>query len=73
MQRQEEVTDKIYIYIVDNSLKPYIDQIDDIELAVNALEQSAYKLDAYSKQLGNFIYKMIFIALSGNDIFNISY
>ncbi|KAF6030683.1 BLOC1S2 [Bugula neritina] len=34
-----------------DSLQPYIDQIDDIELAVNALEQSAFKLDAYSKQL----------------------
>ncbi|XP_067935952.1 biogenesis of lysosome-related organelles complex 1 subunit 2-like [Watersipora subatra] len=34
-----------------NALRPYISQIDDIELAVNALEQSAYKLDAYSKQL----------------------
>ena len=48
------------------------DQIDDIELAVNALEQSAYKLDAYSKQLGNFIYKLIFIAFSRNDMFNFS-
>lgn len=40
---------------LDQSLRPYIDQINDIELAVNALENSAYKLDAYSKQLGRRI------------------
>lgn len=38
--------------VLDRSLRPFIEQIDDIELAVNALEQSAYKIDAYSKQLG---------------------
>jgi len=40
--------------LIDLSLKPYIEQIDEICSAVNSLEQSAYKLDAYSKQLGTF-------------------
>ena len=39
-------------YILDEALQPYIDQINDIETAVNILEQSAYKIDAYSKKLG---------------------
>ena len=39
-------------YILDEALHPYIDQINDIETAVNILEQSAYKIDAYSKKLG---------------------
>lgn len=47
--------------IVDEALQPYIQQIDDIETAVNALEQSAYKIDAYSKKLGMF-YELSFLA-----------
>ncbi|EPY82553.1 CWF19-like 1, cell cycle control isoform 4-like protein [Camelus ferus] len=35
-------------------LQPYLDQINVIEEQVAALEQAAYKLDAYSKKLGNF-------------------
>ena len=43
----------IYLfYILDEALHPYIDQINDIETAVNILEESAYKIDAYSKKLG---------------------
>uniref|UniRef100_A0A8I3NUX7 Biosis of lysosomal organelles complex 1 subunit 2 n=1 Tax=Canis lupus familiaris TaxID=9615 RepID=A0A8I3NUX7_CANLF len=34
-------------------LQPYLDQINVIEEQVAALEQAAYKLDAYSKKLGN--------------------
>uniref|UniRef100_A0A3B5ABW0 Biogenesis of lysosomal organelles complex 1 subunit 2 n=1 Tax=Stegastes partitus TaxID=144197 RepID=A0A3B5ABW0_9TELE len=34
------------------SLQPYLDQINQIEEQVSALEQAAYKLDAYSKKLG---------------------
>ncbi|CAN8020324.1 unnamed protein product, partial [Ixodes persulcatus] len=33
-------------------LKPYLDQIDQVEDSVTKLEQAAYKLDAYSKRLG---------------------
>ncbi|CAH6952477.1 Bloc1s2 [Phodopus roborovskii] len=33
-------------------LQPYLDQINMIEEQVAALEQAAYKLDAYSKKLG---------------------
>ncbi|XP_075728775.1 biogenesis of lysosome-related organelles complex 1 subunit 2-like [Rhipicephalus microplus] len=32
-------------------LKPYLDQIDQMEDSVTKLEQAAYKLDAYSKRL----------------------
>ncbi|NXK89295.1 BL1S2 protein, partial [Formicarius rufipectus] len=34
-------------------LQPYLEQINLIEEQVAALEQAAYKLDAYSKKLGN--------------------
>uniref|UniRef100_A0A672T6M4 Biogenesis of lysosome-related organelles complex 1 subunit 2-like n=1 Tax=Sinocyclocheilus grahami TaxID=75366 RepID=A0A672T6M4_SINGR len=33
------------------SLQPYLDQINQIEEQVTALEQAAYKLDTYSKKL----------------------
>lgn len=36
----------------DASLQPYLDQINQIEEQVTALEQAAYKLDTYSKKLG---------------------
>lgn len=36
----------------DQSLQPYLEQIDQIEESVASLEQTAYKLDAYSKRLG---------------------
>lgn len=39
---------------VDASLQPYLDQINQIEEQVTALEQAAYKLDTYSKKLGEF-------------------
>ncbi|NWV41121.1 BL1S2 protein, partial [Grantiella picta] len=35
-------------------LQPYLEQINLIEEQVAALEQAAYKLDAYSKKLGNY-------------------
>ncbi|XP_076819639.1 biogenesis of lysosome-related organelles complex 1 subunit 2-like [Clavelina lepadiformis] len=34
-----------------SDLQPYLDQIDQIEESVLALEQAAYKLDIYSKKL----------------------
>jgi len=37
---------------LDESLQPYLEQIDQIEESVASLEQAAYKLDAYSKRLG---------------------
>ncbi len=33
------------------SLQPYCDQIDQVEVSVGALEQTAYRLDAYCKKL----------------------
>ena len=39
----------------DQSLQPYLDQIDQIEESVASLEQAAYKLDAYSKRLGKLL------------------
>lgn len=33
------------------SLQPYCDQIDQVEASVSALEQTAYRLDSYCKQL----------------------
>uniref|UniRef100_A0A8C8ED60 Biogenesis of lysosomal organelles complex 1 subunit 2 n=1 Tax=Otus sunia TaxID=257818 RepID=A0A8C8ED60_9STRI len=36
------------------ALQPYLEQINLIEEQVAALEQAAYKLDAYSKKLGNY-------------------
>lgn len=38
----------------DGSLQPYLDQINQIEEQVTALEQAAYKLDTYSKKLGEY-------------------
>ena len=40
--------------LLDESLQPYLDQIDQIEESVMSLEQTAYKLDAYSKRLGEY-------------------
>lgn len=40
------------VFDLDASLQPYLDQINQIEEQVSALEQAAYKLDAYSKKLG---------------------
>lgn len=37
--------------LTDDSLLPYLQQIDQIEDSVVKLEQAAYKLDAYSKRL----------------------
>ncbi|XP_057209360.1 biogenesis of lysosome-related organelles complex 1 subunit 2 [Triplophysa rosa] len=41
------------------SLQPYLDQINQIEEQVTALEQAAYKLDTYSKKLGMYIMRLI--------------
>ena len=38
------------------SLQPYCDQIDQVEASVSALEQTAYRLDAYCKRLGESVY-----------------
>lgn len=40
------------LIFLDASLQPYLDQINQIEEQVSSLEQAAYKLDAYSKKLG---------------------
>lgn len=41
---------------LDAGLQPYLDQINQIEEQVTALEQAAYKLDTYSKKLGEYKY-----------------
>lgn len=41
--------------ITDKSLQPYLEQIDQLEASVSTLEQTAYRLDAYSKKLGEYI------------------
>jgi len=41
--------------ISDKNLQPYLEQIDQIEENVSNLEQAAYKLDVYSKRLGNIL------------------
>lgn len=43
------------MFSLDASLQPYLDQINQIEEQVSALEQAAYKLDAYSKKLGKTV------------------
>lgn len=42
---------KTNLIFLDNSLLPYLQQIDQIEDSVVKLEQAAYKLDIYSKRL----------------------
>lgn len=41
----------IFFCFADNSLLPFLEQIDQIEDSVIKLEQAAYKLDAYTKRL----------------------
>ena len=38
-----------------SSLKQYCDQIDQVEGSVTELEQTAYRLDTYAKQLGECV------------------
>jgi len=38
--------------IADESLLPFLEQIDHVEESISSLEQAAYRLDAYSKRLG---------------------
>lgn len=42
----------ILFFFLDESLQPFLEQIDQVEESVCTLEQAAYKLDAYSKRLG---------------------
>ena len=37
------------------SLQQYCDQIDQVEASVIELEQTAYRLDTYAKQLGECV------------------
>lgn len=48
------MTEMIFLLFQDAALQPYLEQINLIEEQVAALEQAAYKLDAYSKKLGNY-------------------
>ena len=45
----------LYFPFADKSLQPYLEQIDQLEASVSTLEQTAYRLDAYSKKLGEYI------------------
>jgi len=38
--------------LIDESLQPYLDMIDQLDESVTSLEQAAYKLDNYSRRLG---------------------
>lgn len=42
------------IVFTDSNLHPFLEQINQIDENVTALEQAAYKLDNYSKRLGLF-------------------
>lgn len=60
------------MFSLDASLQPYLDQINQIEEQVSALEQAAYKLDAYSKKLGKTVNDRgvkVFVLHRGQDIF----
>lgn len=60
------------MFSLDASLQPYLDQINQIEEQVSALEQAAYKLDAYSKKLGKTVNDRgvkVFVLYRGQDIF----
>ena len=59
-------------YLVDKALEPYLAQIDALEDSVVKLEQVAYKLDAYSKQLGKPFYRPVSLTLSSIDCFPVS-
>jgi hypothetical protein len=37
---------------LDEKLKPYLEMIDKVDASVTNLEEAAYKLDTYSKELG---------------------
>lgn len=47
---------KNVLYYLVVSLQDYCDQIDQVDSKVSELEQTAYRLDSYAKQLGNNFY-----------------
>ena len=47
-------------FILDKALIPYLSQIDLLEESVIKLEQTAYKLDSYSKELGKDLVLRLF-------------
>lgn len=51
-RRLNEVSQRLSDKFV--SLQPYCDLIDQVEGSVSALEQTAYRLDAYCKRLGGY-------------------
>lgn len=52
---QVPVHHQFNIVLTDSNLHPFLEQINQIDENVTALEQAAYKLDNYSKRLGLLI------------------
>lgn len=48
--------DVIISFLIVLSLQHYCDQIDQIDASVAELEQTAYRLDNYAKQLGMLLH-----------------
>ena len=38
--------------LIDDSLQPYLEMVDELDESVTSLEQATYKLDNYSRRLG---------------------
>ena len=51
-----------FVLFLDISLQQYCDQIDQIEASVSKLEQTAYRLDNYAKQLGIIDYFVVTVS-----------
>ena len=50
-----QISNVFFLCTIDASLQPFLAMIDKVDASVSSLEQAAYKLDAYSKELGMVI------------------